>query len=278
MDYQPIINELSNRGLTAEMITVNKNGRDLNGVRIDTGTLVQPVLYPQYYGDVENMSIDEIVDRMVDEYNDALGHMPTTDTKLFTDPAYIMCHCYIGLCSKKNLSDDIISRPSSMGIPDTYEYMYYIIPSVDPRHRMRIVIAANMLGIIPMTVDELWLHSYENTMDDIKLIDMNDYVSRLTGIPAKAIPDFGMVILTNSDHWYGASAILNTTMLRDYANARGVNRIVCFPASVHEWILVPGDDDIPDDSQGFIDTIANGNQYVNDTEILGDKPFVLNFD
>lgn len=68
-------------------------------------------------------------------------------------------------------------------------------------------------------------------------------MSEMIDVPIISEEEEIMFVITNKSGFRGASAILNKTALKEFADKRGVKRVFILPSSIHECILVPDNGD-----------------------------------
>ncbi len=93
-----------------------------------------------------------------------------------------------------------------------------------------------------ITLDLLWKAAMKNLKaEDFTIQDLTKVVSDMLGTERKE-DDFigGMYIMTNKSRCFGASALLRTDLLEEFAE-RVKKDYYIIPSSVHEIILIPDD-------------------------------------
>ena len=91
------------------------------------------------------------------------------------------------------------------------------------------------------------------------------------------LEDCPMVVLTNKSKCNGAAVILYPDVMSRLSEQMGNGDIILLPSSIHEWILLPADDDTE------MDYLRNMVQQVNQScvereEVLSDKVYIYRAD
>ena len=69
------------------------------------------------------------------------------------------------------------------------------------------------------------------------------------------------------------SDLLNKNLLEEYAHYVNAEKLVLIPSSIHEWIIVPYDDDLDIDKVN--ETIRNTNEQIEERMVLCDHVFIF---
>ena len=88
------------------------------------------------------------------------------------------------------------------------------------------------------------------------------------------IPEPEMYVMTNESAAYGAAAILNDEVLRDFGERIDCRQMIAIPSSIHEFILLRASDGC--DAEGLREMIRSINlSEVLPEERLGDFPYLI---
>lgn len=119
-----------------------------------------------------------------------------------------------------------------------------------------------------ISVDKAWELADEHSMREAECISMSEVLHK------NEFADFPMCILSNKCRVRGASAVFNKELLENYGNKFNTNKVIAIPSSIHEFIIIPYDDDIDIEMVNIF--IKEVNKEVLPEEILGEKAFILN--
>lgn len=101
-------------------------------------------------------------------------------------------------------------------------------------------------------IDQQTLHSYamkNMRRDGYRFYDLDEMFRGLQ--PCRNSGEMKMYVFTNRENLYGAVGILDKGMLKDFAGERN---FYILPASIHETILVPADND---ENSSFLDSLVS---------------------
>ena len=273
MDTSMLINELANRGLSAHFDTIDKYGKSCDVIVIETGTPISPVVHLSDYPNMDESTIAEAIAWRV-QTSDVLSTVAKMQYGNICDTNYVLSHCRIGLRPTSQVGK-MLNRPSEYdGIS---AYVYYSIDTPDGYGTINIDDA--LLQKLGLNEDEVWLHAYENTVNDSQVIDMVDVLSPLLLSSFQSqvsLPDVNtcpMAIVTNESRYLGAGSILNKNLLEEYAQYVNAEKLVLIPSSIHEWIIVPYDDDLNIDEVN--EMIRNTNVQIEERMVLCDHAFIF---
>jgi len=266
MDITMLINELSHRGITARFETVTKQGHDLDALIIDTDTPIIPVFYLRDYQSVNEATAADAIAWRIQQSNVMSAQINTDDIK---NPDYVLANCRIGLIPTYK-AGKMINRPSEFrGIS---EHVYYTVNAHNGAGS--ITVTDDVLDVIGLDANEVWLHAYENTLASSVIVDMIDVLPQQLGVsapPTEATP-FTMAIVSNEDTCSGAGCILNKAMLNEYAEHIGAKRLILIPSSIHEWIVIPYADDMNIDEINGV--VRNVNSTIDTKDFLSNESFI----
>lgn len=266
MTKQEIINGLKENGYLAEEYTRVMNGVELEGVIVNPRNNVAPILYMK---DVRDLSLEEIIDIIKKSYSD------TTDyTDILKDSGSVLSRIYIGMQRESN-EENLIKRASNFEKIEEYLYIRF-----SKQYEPVISCKANemILEQSGISLRRAWIYGEENTKADSRILSMGGALNILGMLLPEDISNVNMCIMTNSNMYYGASAILNRELISKFASEQGVRRIIAIPSSIHEFILVPYDKNTMDGSflEELNDLVGITNKsIVPPEEVLSDQIYIL---
>ena len=98
----------------------------------------------------------------------------------------------------------------------------------------------------------------------------------MSGIPidAPAEPGINLHVITNSEKYKGAAAIMNRKALRSFAREHHTNMLFVLPSSVHEMMISPFTEKTTADELSAIVREVNKTQVAPE-ERLTDRAYIL---
>lgn len=279
MEYEAfrtnIVEELRNfygADATVEVTTSAKNnGIKLDGIIIRLGEAnVSPIIYlQQYYEEFmenENISIDEIVGRIVElrerhELQDADGVIGK-----ITDWAYVREHIYPMIVSAED-NEEMLRALVSKPFLDLAVIMYIRLDDIlQIGGEATVKVTKEILSSLKVSEAEAFDVAFSNMKkDDYAIQDIYMAISGM--IDEENImdePTGKMFVLTNKRKSLGAVGILD----RDLLHSIGKDLFI-LPSSIHETILVPVDENM---DQKFLDSMVtevNATQLVKEEVLSG---------
>lgn len=118
-----------------------------------------------------------------------------------------------------------------------------------------------------LTPEELLEIAYENMKkDDYSIKNVINIISD------QVEEENNMYVATNKNMRYGASAIMNTELLKQFGKEKGYEKFYILPSSIHEIIIIPYEEKI---SQKLKNKICSVNsECVEADEILSDNLYI----
>lgn len=153
----------------------------------------------------------------------------------FNDPQWILEHITIGLqaCSDSN----IIKRPCDLDGIEQYLFLKGKLPDTS----YSVKITPTILTHAGINENRAWEKAMENLCTNTQITSLTKLLSNMSGIPidAPAEPDINLHVITNSEKYKGAAAIMNRKALRRFAREHYTNMLFVLPSSVHEMMISP---------------------------------------
>ena len=188
----------------------------------------------------------------------------------FNDSEWILEHITIGL---QSCSDDcIIKRPCDLdGIE---QYLFLKGKLSDTSYSVKIT--PTILSHACIDENRAWEKAMENLCTDTQITSLTKLLSDMPGIPidAPAEPDINLHVITNSEKYKGAAAIMNRKALRRFAREHYTNMLFVLPSSVHEMMISPFTAKTTADELSAIVREVNETQVAPD-ERLTDRAYIL---
>ena len=272
MTRKMIINELNNRGFNAHAQELIRNSVKIEGIIIRDNSNVAPIIYTEAIiekAEKENKSLYEVVSEIVEIYENSKN--VDLGVNSFFNRDFILSHIFIGL--QKESTEKIIKR--SCGLDGIESYLFVRKKKSDDEY-FSLKITERILLNFGISIDEAWNNAERNTNSETKIESMAKFLSDMMGFEyseklEKMIPFF---ILSNTCKMKGASAILNKKALEEFGEIYHTKKIVVFPSSIHEMMILPYKEDIEIDR--FSDMVKEvNNTSVDETEKLTDRAYIL---
>ena len=159
---------------------------------------------------------------------------------------------------------NLIKRKSILSGIEEYIYIKLTINNENGTIKLNKDIIARTS--IPFT--KLWKTAVKNTSDKTILESMEKI---LFGIESKK-PLF--YILSNTDSYKGSGSIVNTDLLKNFADKHNTTKLLILPSSIHELLVVPYNDSMNIDDFNKMVKEVNASQ-VPETERLTDNAYVI---
>ena len=188
----------------------------------------------------------------------------------FNDPEWILKHITIGLQASSD--GDIIKRPCDLeGIE---QYLFLKGKLSDTSYSVKLT--PDILSHAGIDECRAWEQAMENLCADTQITSLTKLLSDMSGIPleAPAEPGINLHVITNSEKFKGAAAIMNRKALRSFAREHHTNMLFVLPSSVHEMMISPFTEKTTPDELSAIVRDVNETQVAPE-ERLTDRAYIL---
>lgn len=280
---QSIMEALSRKlgdGYHVSFRQVLKTNQKLDGLTIlRDGSCISPSIYlDPFYVDLENgISLDDVINEILRVYSSIKMYPNHFDTDAVKNFSYAKSRLYVELINRHLNMELLQNIPHSMFLDD-FAVTVRCLVGTQGEESASFLVHNSLLDMWHVEKDALLSLAIQNTREllGIDLRNMGEVIAELCPSPrAGRTADMPMWVMTNKQKLSGASTVLFSDILEDFAEKHG-NFYVIF-SSVHEALLVP----TPDSSD--IDTITQINQQVNaaqvqEGEILGTKAYYYSKD
>lgn len=180
---------------------------------------------------------------------------------------YVVARIRIGL--QKTSNESIIKKES--GFDGIEAYMYLGVRSGGINCTVKVTDYA--LQMAELTEEEAWEQAERNTFEDVKFIELDQFVHDEYGIEGEEDEDDRAYILTNTDNYLGASAVLNKWIIMKFAREHHTKKILVLPSSIHEVIIKAYRDD---DIEIYSKMVREVNRVVvAEEEQLADRAYMI---
>lgn len=252
--YSDVIEKLKKDGYDAEVVEKDKNGLPVLGLKIQTGSSVEPVVYLN-----DEMSLEEALN---DCYNAIDSASKLNDPKDFTDKDFILDNAY--LCLEKVHDCDYITFTTEF-----YDLQAYIRVFIDEHSSFKLT--EELLERAKLPKGTIYDSALWNTVFDARLRTVEECI----GFPKQSFQDCLFAVLDNPRGSYGTGAILSEDFQNFIKNQMNAKKLIVIPSSIHELILVNGDYNT-EGLQPIIDMVKEVNATVVDAfETLTDNAYYI---
>ena len=266
-----VVRELNERGYSAQIAEVSKNGVPHVGVTVGEGA-VRPNIYLDSFYD-KDCSIVDTVDKVIEL---AESHKLSDDDadrykSFIDDKDYCLEKARI-VCSKANTYQDYINRQEN-GITLTV----VIDVSKSDFESAICRVTPQLLNRIGITEEELWKVAKANSEKDVEVKGMFDTLKELTGFSPdfmEAPEDEKMLVVSNHRKCHGAYSVFTETAKAEIKKRMNVDEVIVIPSSVHECLVVPRDNGMSMDDIAQMIKDVNTNE-VAEEDILSCAPIAM---
>lgn len=274
MTRKMIITELKKHGYEASAHTTIKNGVEFHGICISTGTNIAPVIYTDdliHHAEANGLGLDDVVAKIIDIYES--NRTLDFDIQTLYDTDFLKSHLFIGMQKKSDAP--LVKRPCDF---DGIECYLYIQGNEMNDGSYSIRVTEHLLEQTGLSEVEAWKYAEDNTKCEATIQSMGMVIAELMGLEYTEDMDeiSPLYVVSNHRKFNGASSILNKEMLSEFATEHNTNRIVVFPSSIHEMMILPHVEDISIDEYSAMVGEINCSQ-VRPEERLTDRAYIINF-
>lgn len=270
MNREILIQELRERGYRANKRDVTKNGVLCEAVEIGEQKNVSAVIYTEEMfrvAEEKQIGIDEIAERVIDIYKNSGCNL--IDVGQLTDREYLLSHMYIGL--QRQGTENLIKRPVEQ-MDGVESYLYARVWDRSGEEAM-LKMKPAILRISGIEEEEAWRLAEEHSYAESMIMSLRELIAG--GESLAVLDDIPMYILTNKGTMYGASAILNKELLKEFGIKHHVDKILVLPSSIQEVLIIPYDESL--DLEYYSELVRKVNQNeVDPIQQLADQAYLMN--
>lgn len=267
MNKQDIINELNEMGYE-----VKEENNIRNGVTVEEISIIDSDRYmiPKFdiNGIIENaesmnVTARDVAEEMLRIHNDGIRESKELDKPIVFSKENLMANLYVGVQGKS--CEDIVKRSTQFeGIE---EYLYLRIGAIEGFYTTKI--KQEMLWQVGLDETEAWEVAEKNLEKEIE-------IARMVMLPIEE--EKKMFVISNKAKYRGASAVLNSKVIKTFAEHENTKKIMVLPSSIHEMILIPWDEDA--DIEEDLATCSQMVQMVNHDKVmpeerLADRAYII---
>lgn len=238
---------------TAEIIVVNKNGEDREGIQIwkgEKGNIV-PVVYPQNFP--TNLPVSKIAEQMIETVKEASpSNLPFDPSEGLTWDN-IKSRVYPCAGNKKATSNYVNTEVCE----DVHEYVRIFFTE-----ELSTAVTPELLKSLEITENELFEAAEINGQDSFRVISFDEklFGKKMTDTPL-------MVVIESEVNAFGAAGLFFTDYLEEACDMFGVDEIIIAPSSIQEVICMPGGE------FGDAERLKEIVEEINSTELVSDEYF-----
>jgi hypothetical protein len=132
---------------------------------------------------------------------------------------------------------------------------------------------------LDISLDEAYEIALNNTVKNfpVKLASMQEMLPEEYRDSCMNNADVSLNVLTNSSKLNGATAILYPDVIKDFAKAHGLDKVIILPSSIHELILLEYDEImLPEDIKHMVEDVNN--TVLSPDEILSNNVYIYDAD
>lgn len=248
------------------------NDVTLHGVIITSGkNSLSPVVYIDKMV-TDGLSVDEIVEQVIDIYKREQVDQYTDVGKWFSDYENVKDHLALKIINKKS-NEQILNDIPYKEFLDLAVIVEIAVSFIKDARGV-VKVHHKMIELWKQNFDDVYFQALSNFKKDKTVItSMEDMLRKMgfSDLPgADLVPP--MFILTNETSTDGAVRMLDEDVIRDFANELGTDLVV-IPSSIHELILLPCSDET--DLNGISAMVKDVNiTQVDPTEVLSDHGYL----
>lgn len=274
MEFMKICNGLLETGVTLKGRLMNTDGEKMPTIFIKLteghgiGLKMDKIMKA---ADVYEMTVDEVVKEIMGAINKYIC-MKINNSESFTRE-YVLEHLRMGLRYEREYDGSISKKCKDFEGLEEYVYLY----DADIAKFWSFSIHENNFECLGISKDEALEVARKNTFAETSIVSMASLMELYNGSEFVTDEDSvdAMFIVTNENKWNGASAILDRKALERFAKMRHIKKMVVFPSSIHEVIVMDGSN-IDEEYATHMVNAVNDN-CVKADEVLGDRAYFLEF-
>lgn len=217
-----IIQELDRRGLQAEWQTVTKNEIPFDAILIKTPENFAPVIYTNNLLD-EHDTVESAVEKILLQFEQS--KCTPIDARHLLSRDYILQHITIAL--QRDGQEPILKRESGFKGIEAYLLVIDTLPMDDDLMSMKIT--QGILRHCHITEEEAWVQAEKNLQESAVIKSFQE----ILGLPCD------LFVITNKFGMKGASCVLASDLIEEFAKEHHTHRLVVIPSSIHEMLLMP---------------------------------------
>lgn len=285
MTRMDLVEELVKRGYDAKPWDKVKNGVMISGILMVGKNRLSSFVVTNSFLDEGNRrgkSISKVAAEFISFYERNRSYEDFEIGNL-SDKEYVLSHISIAL--QKPSSQLLIKRPCSY-FGGTEQYLYFAV-QYGTDVQMYTEVTREMLKNAGIEEEEAWERAKKNLHDNVEIKSMvevmkekigadKDFWRKMTGTDEVIELDesfLPMYFMSNKTAVHGASSVLDTEVLTDFAKKHNTKSLLILPSSIHEVIIIP---DGKEEEMEFMKAMVRdvNIKEVSPEERLSDTPFI----
>lgn len=239
MTRKEIVQEFKNRGYFAEPREVVKNGVELRAVTFskDENAMMMPTVYTDELireAEYRDMTVSKVVDCLLDAYE----NLPVPESSAFNlnDKKFVTDH--LTIIFQKSGEGTVMMRDSEF---DGIKEVLCVCDYAEEHGGYLSRVPRAVLETLGISEEEAWRIAKENTIRESCVISIRKELEENREAEYSGDMDFEapMYLFTNKHAHYGAAAILNKDLVKKLGEKHQTDKLLVFPSSVHEFIVIP---------------------------------------
>ena len=230
--------------------STKNNGLVMDGLMIrEEGSNVAPMIYlNNIYEVFLEHGIDVVVDKVLEVYEANKEDIPF-DVSILTEFSNIKPLIKMKLINyekNKQLLEEVVHRKE---LDLAIVFMIVLESQEDDNLSGTILIRKGLLDAWNISEDTLYQIAKDNMKNSFETTSLSSLISAMMGqfelesFPVSK-PLFELYVLTTSSHLNGAVGMLQTNLLRAFMQKHKAEKLIIFPSSVHEVLLLPYNNEI----------------------------------
>ena len=259
MKREKALEILREAGIKAEEGSVLKNGRRIPSIIVGEGS-IRPTLYQHHIENIED------ADELIEFVEIILNERPEVNPSDFYSKEYVLEHAIS--CVRHETEDEEIVKYSVYG--DLEEYFRVIIGHQD-EGTMSVVITKAIAKNLNIDSAELRKAARENTAKTVSIRGMSEVISGMIGTDIDLpLPEEEMMyVATAHGGMKGASVMLLESVLSEFCENHGVEKLIIIPSSTEEILLIPACTEDESSMNSMVQEV-NETQIPDESERLSD--------
>ena len=228
MEMKRALDLLNENGISAQAVTVTKNGKTIPGIAVGSGK-VRPAIYEDQ---IKGFTLDtELLEFVRFQEKTA----PDWDIKDKLTKNYIMENAVS--CIRPSVEDEVVSFPA---YGDLQEYIRIVVENEADGFHGSFQLNADHLKQLELNASEIRAAARKNLRERTEIKPLSMVLLEFMGDEANvSVPeDEPVFVATNKEKFYGAAVMLLGDVLNSFCAEQGIKEVVIIPSSIHEILLV----------------------------------------
>lgn len=266
-----VIEELRMRGYKVESHLTVKNGVTIPGIVMQMKE--NAGLFIPLEEIWKESDLDATVYKLIHLYESSEG--PKISLENLKDRNFILDHISIALQKESNQS--VVKKPCDFF--DKVEQLLCLTVTVGSDGYFT-ALKSSMLQMAGVTEEEAWERAGKNLHESVRIQTMDEVLRECIGMDTSDVSEencMPLYVISNEYKFHGASAILDTETLRQFAERHHTTKLLLLPSSIHEVLIVPhADAFVLEDMEDLVRCVNT--KEVRPEDRLSDAPYIWEID